>query len=60
MKLAYVTHNNYRQKVLLINDFLVMNACIYIYIYIYPNLQRNAVVRLSHPLNGDDQGQEMF
>ena len=37
-----------------------MHVYIYIYIYIYPNLQRNAVVRLSYPLNGDNQGQEMF
>ena len=29
-----------------------------IYIYIYTNLQVNAIVRLPHPRSGDSQGQE--
>ena len=29
-------------------------------IYIYINLLVNAIVRLSHPQNGDSQGQETF
>ena len=30
------------------------------YVYIHPNLPRNAIVRLSYPPKRDNQSQEMF
>ena len=33
---------------------------IYIYTYISTNLPVNVIVRLSHPRNGDSEGQETF
>ena len=48
--------------------YIYINIYTYIYIYIYiyviciyiTNLPVNAIVRLTHPRNGDSQGQETF
>ena len=40
--------------------YMYVSACMHICIYVYKNLPRNPIVKLTHPRRGDSQGQKTF